>query len=87
MRGKRFLNEANLRRTYLQGRMHVLAGTVARTCKDGCTYLQGRMLSFAPGDANVCNPSRKRLQTPSQTFATEDANVWVEMAFLPGDSE
>ena len=23
--------------------MHVLAGTVARTCKDGCTYLQGRM--------------------------------------------
>ena len=29
--GGRFLNEAYLRRTYLQGRMHVLAETVART--------------------------------------------------------
>ena len=36
--GGRFLNEAYLRRTYLQGRMHVLAGTVARTCGKGCTY-------------------------------------------------
>ena len=26
----RFLNEAYLRRTYLQGRMHVLAGTDAK---------------------------------------------------------
>ena len=31
-----FLNEAYLRRTYLQGRMHVLAETVARTCGKGC---------------------------------------------------
>ena len=43
----RFLNEAYLRRTYLQGRMHVLAGKVASTsvenavhCKDGCSALQ-----------------------------------------------
>ena len=28
---------------YLQGRMHVLAGAVARTCGDGCTYLRGRL--------------------------------------------
>ena len=58
--------------------MHVLARTDLS--------LPEKTISFAPGDANVCNPSRKRLQTPSQTFATEDANVWVEMAFLPGDS-
>ena len=43
----RFLNEAYLRRTYLQGRMHVLAGTDARTCKDGCTYLRERLLVLA----------------------------------------
>ena len=30
--------------TYLQGQMHVLAGTVARTCGDGCTYLRERLL-------------------------------------------
>ena len=37
-------------RTYLQGRMHVLAGKVARTCvedavhcKDGCSALQRRL--------------------------------------------
>ena len=34
--GGRVLNEAYLRCTYLQGRTHVLAGTVARTCKDRC---------------------------------------------------
>ena len=28
----RFLNEAYLRRTYLRGRLHVLAGTVAKLC-------------------------------------------------------
>ena len=46
----RFLNEAYLRRTYLQGRLHVLAGKVARTCvenavhcKDGCSALQERL--------------------------------------------
>ena len=46
----RFLNEAYLRRTYLQGRLHVLAGKVARTsvenavhCEDGCSALRGRL--------------------------------------------
>ena len=37
----------NLSQTYLQGRMHVLAGTVARTCGDGCTYLRERLLVLA----------------------------------------
>ena len=37
-----FLNEAYLRRTYLRGRMHVLARTVARTCGDGCNALRLR---------------------------------------------
>ena len=46
----RFLNEAYLRRTYLQGRMHVLAGKVANIsvedavhCEDGCSALQRRL--------------------------------------------
>ena len=46
----RFLNEAYLRRTYFQGRLHVLAGKVARTsvenavhCEDGCSALRGRL--------------------------------------------
>ena len=38
-----FLNEAYLRRTYLQGQTHVLAGTDARTCVDGCSTLRGGM--------------------------------------------
>ena len=48
--GGRFLNEAYLRRTYLQGRLHVLAWRMqctARTdavhCVDGCTALQRRL--------------------------------------------
>ena len=63
----RFLNEAYLRRTYLQGRMHVLAGTDARTCGDGCTYLRGQMLNESF--------SRKRLRWQLQTFETAVANV------------
>ena len=46
----RFLNEAYLRRTYLQRRMHVLAGKVANIsvedavhCEDGCSALQRRL--------------------------------------------
>ncbi len=57
----------NLRRTYLQGQMHVLAETVARTCGDGCTYLQGQMLNEGF--------SRKRLRERLQTFAGAVANV------------
>ena len=41
--GKGFLNEGVFSRKYLQGRMHVLAGTIARTCKGGCKYLRGRL--------------------------------------------
>ena len=41
--GGRFLNEAYLRRTYLRGRLHVLAGKEAVHCRDGCSALQGRM--------------------------------------------
>ena len=46
----RFLNEAYLRRRYLQGRLHVLAGKVARICvenavhcEDGCSALRERL--------------------------------------------
>ena len=65
----RFLNEAYLRRTYLQGRMHVLAETVARTCEDGCTYLRGQMLNEGF--------SRKRLRERLQTFAETVAMLCV----------
>ena len=64
----RFLNEAYLRRTYLQGRMHVLAETVARTCGDGCTYLRGQMLNES-FPANVCGNGCNALQGRLQTFA------------------
>ena len=54
--------------------MHVLAGTVARTCKDGRTYLQGQIFSpqtFTMTDANVCGGGFKRLRERLQTFASE----------------
>ena len=35
--------KASFHRKYLQGRMHVLAGTIASTCGDGCKYLRGRL--------------------------------------------
>ena len=40
--GKGFLNEGVFSRKYLQGRMQVLAGTVASTCGDGCKYVHLR---------------------------------------------
>ena len=58
---KRFVNEAYLRRTYLQGRLHVLARTVARTCvedaghcEDGCSALQGWLQCTAGAVAVHC---------------------------------
>ena len=61
MREKRFLNEANLRRTYLQGRMHVLAGTIASIsvenavhCEDGCSALRERLQCTAGAVAVHC---------------------------------
>ena len=36
----RFLNEAYLRRTYLRGRLHVLAGKEAVHCGGGCSALR-----------------------------------------------
>ena len=58
---KRFLNEAYLRRTYLQGQLHVLAGKVASTCvedaghcEDGCSALQGRLQCTAGEVAVHC---------------------------------
>ena len=41
--GGRFLNEAYLRRTYLRGRLHVLAGKEAVHCGGGCSALRGRL--------------------------------------------
>ena len=41
--GGRCLNEAYLRRTYLRGRLHVLAGKEAVHCGGGCSALRGRL--------------------------------------------
>ena len=58
---KGFLNEAYLRRTYLQGQLHVLAGKVASTCvedaghcEDGCSALQRRLQCTAGAVAVHC---------------------------------
>ena len=64
-----FLNEAYLRRTYLQGRMHVLAETVA-------LYLRGQMLNEA-FPANVCGNGCNALQGRLQTFAGTAAMLCV----------
>ena len=63
-----FLNEAYLRRTYLQGRMHVLAGTVARTCVEGRYVLP----DFT---SNACPLCLKRLPSLPQTLSSVPANV------------
>ena len=63
---KVFLNEGPFSRTYLQERLHVLAGAVARTCEDGCTYLRGRLQILVGSDAvhcdGGCSALRGRLQ-------------------------
>ena len=50
----RFLNEAYLRRTYLRGRLHVLAGKEAVHCKDGCSALRERLQCTAGTVAVHC---------------------------------
>ena len=71
----RFLNEAYLRRTYLQGRMHVLARMVARTCGKRGSALQGRMQCTASAWTYLVYFKRKYMRPPRITFATADANV------------
>ena len=72
----RFLNEADLRRTYLRGRMHVLAGADARTCGCGCTYLQERLYEGAF--------FRNRLLERMQCFASERGKTHPLAYCLPG---
>ena len=71
---------------------HVLAGTDARTCKDGCTYLRERLHVLAWRDAmccltlpqtlalfaaNVCPLCRKRYHPLLQTLSSAPANVII----------
>ena len=46
--GGRFLNEAYLRRTYLRGRLYVLAGKEAAHCGGGCSALRLKWVKLAP---------------------------------------
>ena len=59
----------NLSQTYLQGRTHVLAGTDARTCKDGCSALQGRMQCTAEAVAVHCRSGCSALRLRWVTLA------------------
>ena len=79
--------KAYLRRTYLQGRMHVLARTDARTCKDGCTYLRERLLVLAwrmqctaRTDAVHCRGGCSALQERLQCTASEMGKTGTEIA-------
>ena len=55
--------------TYLQGRLHVLAGADARTCGKRGSALQGRMQCTARADAVHCGSgcSALRLRQAKQT--------------------
>ena len=77
----------NLSQTYLQGRMHVLAGTVARTCGDGCTYLRERLLVLAwrmqctaRTDAVHCRGGCSALRERLQCTASEMGKTGTEIA-------
>ena len=72
--------------TYLQGRLHVLAGTVARTCKDGCTYLRERWLVrawrmqyTARTDAVHCRGGCSALRERLQCTASEKGKTGTEI--------
>ena len=83
--------------------MHVLAGTDARTCGDGCTYLRGGTLcaawlclkrlpslpqTYALFAANVIIRPCKRYHPPLQTLSSAPANVCLRVwLFLPRDDE
>ena len=67
--------------------MHVLARTVARTCKDGCTYLQGRMhvLAGKVASTNVenaghCEDGCSALQRRLQCTASEMGKTGIVIA-------
>ena len=64
-------------RKYVQGRLQVRAGKVARTLLSRIGLAMSvPVLPFS--DAKHCNRSRKRLQPPLQTFASAIANVCAE---------
>ena len=68
--------------TYLQGRLHVLAGTDARTCEDGCTYLRERLHVLAGTVARTCGDGCTYLQGQifsPQTFASEMGKTGAEI--------
>ena len=73
---------------YLQGRMHVLAWTDARTCVEGCTvlawrvalYLRGRMQYTAWTDAVHCVEGCSALRERLQCTASEMGKRGTEIA-------
>ena len=81
----RFLNEAYLRRTYLQGQLHVLAGKVARTSvenavhsKDGCSTLRRRLQCTASEMGKLATESSALFWTGEKEGKTHP--IWVIVA-------
>ena len=78
--GRDSLMKASFHRKYLQGRLQVLAGTVARTCVEGCTYLRGRMQYAAWRDAVHCVDGCSALRERLQCTASEMGKRGTEIA-------
>ena len=66
-------------RTYLQGRMQVLARTDASTCGDGCKYLRGRLQVLALRNAVHCKYGCSALRERLQCTASEMDKTGTEI--------
>ena len=67
--------------------VHCKDGCSALHCGSGCSALRLRWVKLTPKSPVLFYKCQTTTQSIFRiTFATEDANVWVEMAFLPGDS-
>ena len=64
-------------RTYVQERLHVLAGAVARTCRNGCKYLRLNLDQIGSADAVHCRTGCTALRGGLQCTA------WKTTLFLP----
>ena len=64
-------------RTYVQERLHVLAGAVARTCRNGCKYLRLNLDQIGSADALHCRTGCTALRGGLQCTA------WKTTLFLP----
>ena len=74
----RFLNEAYLRRTYLQGRLHVLAGKIARTCVENAVHCKGGCSALRLKWVKLATESSALLWTGEKEGKTHP--IWVTVS-------